>query len=946
MNGTEPAEPRSAPAAREVVAGRASGRPPGSWRDAAWALAVGGVALFVYLSTLAPGLIGLIDVPKFQFIGKVLGVPHSPGYPLYVVVSHLFGYLPWGTLAFRINLMSAVFGAIAVSLVFLVLRRLGCRPIGAAAVALALALGRVFWSTTVVAEVYSLHAALVAGTILALLIWKERRSPASFFTAVGLVALAFGNHTTIVLLAPALVVFVLLSDARWALRPRILAASAGIVALGIAQYGFILLRTVQQAPYLESPASSLRELLDVMRGERWNEQLFEYDVSTLVAERFPFAFGVFLDELTIVGLVFAAGGLMRLLRRRRAEAALLGLAAAGIIVFAVNFRTGEPEVFLLPALMCCWIAVGVGLEHVLEAVGRLGRLTPLTCAVLVVLPLTQAVRNWEANDRSREVQGIRAFDAIFEQLPAHSVFVGEDFVVDRMIDYKVLGEEAQGHRTVRGRVGRRDFDRIDRLIAGGVAVFAFPKRTTDLRWQGFPFAEVPLFEPLAVFLGDLPRGSIVGIAGRLNRVARPPGSRDPLAVLGVGDWHADPESPVAAVLGVVGAHEGAIADSASQWLALASGVRHEIGSTGVFSPASIRVGADRRSAWVDVNGREVVRTDAGAALVVVGEAGELLAAHALEAERGLVVPLEADPLRPFRLMAPRTCTNLASGGWTDVSGLAAGGKLIVGLPRGAAVALYAGRAMPLDPLITGTSVGADVGVDVRSFGPAAEDRAALGAALAADGIDAETLAAMAHVSRVTLDTRHGEPVDVDVALALGGVPSKVWTASLGAPDVPVPSLCAGTVGLDGLFADASVRRARIDVAGQGELFAHGWVAAGRSTDGSARSTNGPEAEVLLPLWRAGPGRIRVVARPSADSDATSGTLALRVNGIPLGDRPIGAGWVTYEWPLPDRILQVGTNQAILGVSTPATSPSDGPSRGGVSVRSIVLELAELPPGRP
>ena len=945
MSSTEAAEQRPAQAASEVVAGRRSGRPPGSWRDAAWALGVGGVAFFVYLSTLAPGLIGLIDVPKFQFIGKVLGVPHSPGYPLYVLVSHLFGYLPWGTLAFRINLMSAVFGAIAVSLVFLILRRLGCRPIGAAAVALALALGRVFWSTTVVAEVYSLHAALVAGTILALLTWKERRSPASFFTAVGLVALAFGNHTTIVLLAPALVVFVLLSDARWALRPRILAASAGIVVLGIAQYGFILLRTVQQAPYLESPAWSLRELLDVMRGERWNEQLFEYDVSTLVAERLPFAYGVFLDELTIVGLVLAAVGLVWLLCRRRAEATLLGLAAAGIIVFAVNFRTGEPEVFLLPALMCCWIAVGVGVERVLETIGRLGRLTPLTGVVLLVLPLTQVARNWEANDRSREVEGIRAFDAIFEQLPAHSVFVGEDFVVDRMIDYKVLGEEAQGHRTVRGRVGRRDFDRIDRLIAAGVAVFAFPKRTTDLRWQGFPFAEVPLFEPLAVFLDDLPRGSIVGIAGRLDGVAPDPGTRDPLAVLGVDGWHADPERPVAVVLGVVGADDGAIADSASQRLALALAVRHEIGSTGVSSPARIRVGADRRSAWVEVNGREVVRTDVGAALVVVGETGDLLAAHALDAERGLAVPLEADPLRPFRLMAPRACTHLASGEWTDVSGLAAGGKLIVGLPQGAAVALYAGRAMPLDPLITGTSVGANVGVHVQTFGPAAEDRAALEAALAADGFDAAALADLPHVARVALDTRHGEPVNVDVAVTLGGVPEKVWTSSLGATDVPVPSLCAGTVGFDGLFADSSARRARIDVATQGELFAHGWVAAGRSTAGPARSTNGPEAEVLLPLWRAGPGRIRVVARPSADA-AMSGTLALGVNGVRLGDRPIGAGWVTYEWPLPDEALQVGTNQAILGVSTPAASSSDGASSGGVSVRSIVLELSEMPPGRP
>jgi len=68
---------------------------------------VGALALSLYVMTMAPGLIAIEDTPKFQFIGRILGTAHPPGYPFYVVVSHLFGWVPLGNLAWRINLLSA-----------------------------------------------------------------------------------------------------------------------------------------------------------------------------------------------------------------------------------------------------------------------------------------------------------------------------------------------------------------------------------------------------------------------------------------------------------------------------------------------------------------------------------------------------------------------------------------------------------------------------------------------------------------------------------------------------------------------------------------------------------------------------------------------------------------------------------------------------------------------
>ena len=85
-----------------------------------------GVVLFVfvlYLGTLAPTVLpydspDLLDVPMLQMQVCVLGITHPTGYPSYLLLSHLFTYLPFGDCAYRANLASAVYAALAVLAVF------------------------------------------------------------------------------------------------------------------------------------------------------------------------------------------------------------------------------------------------------------------------------------------------------------------------------------------------------------------------------------------------------------------------------------------------------------------------------------------------------------------------------------------------------------------------------------------------------------------------------------------------------------------------------------------------------------------------------------------------------------------------------------------------------------------------------------------------------------
>jgi len=87
---------------------------------------IGGFFFALYALTAAPSIAVLFDDSlEFQLVLPTLGIAHPTGYPLYTLLGGLWNLLlPAGNWAWRINLLSALAGAAAVALVFVVARRL------------------------------------------------------------------------------------------------------------------------------------------------------------------------------------------------------------------------------------------------------------------------------------------------------------------------------------------------------------------------------------------------------------------------------------------------------------------------------------------------------------------------------------------------------------------------------------------------------------------------------------------------------------------------------------------------------------------------------------------------------------------------------------------------------------------------------------------------------
>lgn len=245
---------------------QAEGEP---WLDALIAaLAV----LALYVATLAP-TVAFWDTGEYLTAAHVKGIPHQPGNPLFVITAHsweqlllLFGLTP----AVALNLYSAMLSAAAHFFWFLVAYRMAGvlatsvqvrRAIAAASVLLSATAFTVWNQSNVNEKVYTFSLLTVALVSWLALRWSNTRSPRWLIAIVFVLALSATNHLMGVLVAPALLVLVLLRDARALLRPRLWAAALAALVIGLTPMFFLPARAAQR-PVMNQNEITCEGLLD------------------------------------------------------------------------------------------------------------------------------------------------------------------------------------------------------------------------------------------------------------------------------------------------------------------------------------------------------------------------------------------------------------------------------------------------------------------------------------------------------------------------------------------------------------------------------------------------------------------------------------------------------------------------------------------------------------
>lgn len=370
-------------------------------RHAAAACAVAVVAFWAYTRTLLPG-VDLGDTGGLQAAVLWPEISARQAYPLYYTLARPFvGALTPEHPARALNLFSAVWAAAAVGLLTWIAAGVSGSVAGGAAAGFLLAFSYTFWQQAIIAEVYSLHLALVGLCLAALLAYEQRPTTSRLALFFAVYALAFGNHFSMILLFVPFAVFLFMAAARSSdlTRPAVLALAAGMAAAGALQYlpHLLVVWTSIDAPerWTERVAAFW---FDVTKAD-WRESMVFGAAPTELPQRAALLWFDARQQFGIAGLGLAALGAATLWRINRRWFVLVALAWAINTIFAFSYNVGDPHVFYLPGHFFAAFAAGCAVAPAWRWTRRSGAAPLALAAAALVYAAWRGYDTWPAADR-------------------------------------------------------------------------------------------------------------------------------------------------------------------------------------------------------------------------------------------------------------------------------------------------------------------------------------------------------------------------------------------------------------------------------------------------------------------------------------------------------------------------------------------------------------------
>jgi hypothetical protein len=386
------------------------------------------VPFFVYLMTLAPS-VTFFDSGEFITAIYSLGSAHSPGYPLFIVYAKPFTYLPFGSIAFRVNIATAFSAAIACYGVYLLVSHLlagedmtddkKVSMLYSKGIALSAALTYAFssrlWLQSNHDKPYPLIAFLGAMVYYLLLLWRDRYRagddhPAYLYLVALLCGLAFGAHQTMVLLLPSFAFLVISTNWRLLIRIKEMMLVAAFAVVGFSIHLHLPIRATQNPLLNWGDTKTLPQFLwhflrrgyPVEKPDReWSLFLTQLNVFNIP------------HEFTWIGLALLLIGIFAFFTKRRDEiiAYLIGIVVFLLVIIGYLNTPADMiflnEEFFTPLYLLSTVFIGLGIFHLIrsclvnlssEEISTLP-VRVLTVSIILSLPMTVCALHFVENDQ-------------------------------------------------------------------------------------------------------------------------------------------------------------------------------------------------------------------------------------------------------------------------------------------------------------------------------------------------------------------------------------------------------------------------------------------------------------------------------------------------------------------------------------------------------------------
>ena len=405
--------------------------------------------------------VGLGDSAELVVASYTLGVPHPTGYPIYTWVGKLFSLLPFGSIAFRLNLMSAVFASLTIFLVFqIVVRELrhvsvasGTDYLAGVAAIILVGLSRPLWHCAQAAEVYTLNVFCVVLFVWLYFTWLGTGKVKYLYSASLVLGLSTGTHLSNVLLVPPFLLVTFAVTRGW----RICLLCCALVLIGASQYLYLLLRVMQSPAYVHPQAQFFQHLewtgtdnpvynwLWFITGGRWHGWSVRSTGELLrkAGELYTWV----IEDYGIAWLLFAViGGVLYFSDRRNTKKVIILVSI--LVCQLVYFSTYRLSLagMILPFFCCLSILIGLGVGLLPRMIGKLvptkrvrtsamGAVITVVVALLVISCFSRPFI-----DHSGDRLSSMFFFRVAGGIPPGSVLDGLKWEQKRVLDYYRLVE--------------------------------------------------------------------------------------------------------------------------------------------------------------------------------------------------------------------------------------------------------------------------------------------------------------------------------------------------------------------------------------------------------------------------------------------------------------------------------------------------------------------------
>jgi len=396
--------------------------------DLACGALAAGVPFLVYLRTLAPTVYGL-DSAELTTGAYALGIVHAPGSPTYMLLGHLFALLPIGDVGYRLNLFSAVAGALAALSLYAVLRRLtGARTVALMATWFA-AFTYYFWISALAAELYALHAAFAAALLLVVLRWRDDGRATQLCLLAFLFGVGAGNHLSMVLLLPGFT-WLAASGRRSPWRPLGLPLATVICGLaGASIYLYLPLRYLSGTPlnyardYWQVDLATVEGLRWMVTARMFNSFLFGIPAAELPRELLTYGERLW-SNFVGFGMVLGVVGVVADVRRRPSLQVGLALLFVSHLAFYLSYRVGDKELMLLPTYLVWTVWVAIGAQVFCRALDRVSPVSVSASVLLFLLAAGTLALNFDKVDLSADTSARQRGEEILAALEPQAVYFG------------------------------------------------------------------------------------------------------------------------------------------------------------------------------------------------------------------------------------------------------------------------------------------------------------------------------------------------------------------------------------------------------------------------------------------------------------------------------------------------------------------------------------------